>query len=98
MLKKFAVALVAASLLAGPALAQGNGSAVSAPVTHTKTIHKSSLNTHAPKKHVAHRHAAKKHVVHKHVAKKHIAKHHAIKKTHVSKAKRMVKPVHKTLG
>ena len=105
MLKKFAVALVAASLIAGPVMAQGTTSATpNAPAAtgqpakidakiDTKVETKSTLNTHAVKKHVAH----------KHVTKKHVAKHH-VKKVQVSKVKhgkavkRIKKPVQNTLG
>lgn len=99
MLKKFAVALIAAGLIASPALAQGNGTAATAPVHHVsksvhKTFHKSTLNTHAAKRHVAHKHAATKHFV-KHHAKKHV---HVSKVKHGKAVKRIVKPVHKTIG
>ena len=107
MLRKFAVALVAASLIAGPVFAQTNATG-NAPVTAgqpAKAAGNTTAATPTVKKNVAHRRVVHKHVAKKHVAK-HLAKHHA-KKTHVSKAKhvthgkaakRIKKPVEKTLG
>lgn len=79
MLKKFAVALVAASLIAGPALAQGNNTAGTAPMTAGQPAKAEAKTT--VKKYVVH-----KRVAHRHLAKKHVAKQHA-KKMQVSKAK-----------
>lgn len=82
MLRKFAVALVAASLIAGPALAQTG--AAPAAAGQTKVDIKADTKP-AVKKHVAHRHVTKKHVVRAHAAKRHVVKHH-VKRTHVTHA------------
>lgn len=79
MLKKFAIALVAASLIAVPALAQSNAPAGGMTMTQPVKAH-------------AKKHVAKKHVTKKHVTKRHIATHH-VKKTHVSKHVTHVKPI-----
>ncbi len=78
MLKTFSAiaiaASLAASLIAGPALAQG-----SAPATH-----ESKISTSAPKTKVAVHHARKP-IVHKHFTKKHLAKKHFVKKHYAKK-------------
>lgn len=84
MLKKFAVALVAASLIAGPALAQGNNTAGTAPMTAGQPAKAEAKTT--VKKHVVHKRVAHRHLAKKHVAKQHVVKQHA-KKMQVSKAK-----------
>jgi hypothetical protein len=88
MIKTIASALVAASLLAGPAFAQGTAPGAAAPAAayHVKTVkHTSAHKIHKVKKHVALKHH-RKHVKHaKHQAKtlKHQASH---AKRHVKKA------------
>lgn len=81
MLRKLAVALVAASLIAGPALAQSNAPVAANGMTMTQPA----------KAHVK-KHVAKKHIAKKHFTKKHVAKHH-VKKTQVSKHVKQVKPI-----
>ena len=104
MLRKFAAAMIAASLIAGPALAQGN---LSAPATTSQPavkvqvkadgkVQKSELLVTKTKKHVAmHRHH-RKHFAHvKHVKHVKYAKHG----THVEHLKQVKQPAkNKTAG
>lgn len=87
MLRKFAVALVAMSLIAGPALAQSN-----APATDTAPMTTGQPAKVDAKKTVTTKHVTKKHVAKKHFTKKHVAKHH-VKTKHVSKHVKHVKPI-----
>lgn len=90
MLKTLSAAIVAASLIAGPALAQSATPATQE--THmTAPAAKAKLATHGVRKHVAHRHVVKKHLAKKHAAKKHFAKKQI---KHVKTAKH-VKPAGK---
>ncbi len=79
MLKTLSAIAIAASLIAGPALAQG-----SAPATQESKISapmpKAKVGVHHLRKHVAHKQVSKKNLAKKHVAKKHFAKKHAVKK------------------
>ena len=94
MLRKFAAAVIAASLIAGPALAQGNLNtpsttsqpAVMAQVKADGKVQKSELIVTKTKKHVAmHRHH-RKHFAHvKHVK-------YATHGKHVKHAKRVIQP------
>ena len=95
MLRTFAVALLAASVLTAPVFAQGNGAAATPPVkTETNTSATPKVVTAKPtlktakvktSKHYAHRHV--KHV--RHVAHvkpvKHVRTAHAVHGTKVSK-------------
>jgi hypothetical protein len=97
MLRKLAVALVAASLIAGPVLAQSNTPATdTAPMTTGQPAQVDAKKTvavkHVTKKHVAAKHLAKKHVAAKHITKKHVASKH-VKKMHVSKHVKHIKPI-----
>ncbi len=79
MLRKFAAAVIAASLIAGPALAQGNSNApatISQPAKVNAKVQKSELIVIKTKKHVAmHRHH-RKHFAHvKHVKHVKVVKH-----------------------
>jgi hypothetical protein len=92
MLKTLSAIVIAASLIAGPALAQAPVSAtqdskVSAPMPKAAVHHVRKPVVH---KHVSKKHVAKKHLAKKHVAKKHLVKKHAVKKHF---AKKHVKPV-----
>lgn len=79
MLKTFSAIVIAASLIAGPALAQ-------APTTQDSKISaqapapKAKVAVHHTRKPIAHKHFTKKHVAKKHFAKKHGAKKHYAKK------------------
>ena len=79
MLKTLSAIAIAASLIAGPALAQG-----SAPATQETKISapmpKAKVAVHHARKPIVHKQVTKKHLVKKHVAKKHFAKKHAVKK------------------
>jgi len=89
MFKKIAVALVAASLLAAPAFAQGNaqGSATPAVTQHTKAAvkHKVAVKAHKVKRHASLHH--RKHVKHVKQARHHVksVKHHASRVKHYVK-------------
>ncbi|HZL40403.1 MAG TPA: hypothetical protein VFC45_08990 [Pseudolabrys sp.] len=76
MFKTLSAIVIAASLIAGPALAQGSAtSPANGQATGKTAVHIS--HKHAVKKHVAKKHTLKhKHFVKKHSAKKHIAKKH----------------------
>jgi hypothetical protein len=92
MLKTLSAIAIAASLIAGPALAQAP-----APATQESKISapKAKVAVHHVRKHVAHKYVAKKHLAKKHIVKKHLAKKHLAKK-HVAKkhfAKKHIKPV-----
>jgi len=97
MLKKFAAAVIAASLIAGPVLAQGTlQTTTKTPATTSQTavkadvkVKKSELIVTKTKKHVAmHRHH-RKHFAHvKHV--KHVK--YATHGKHVKHAKRFMQP------
>ena len=92
MFKKVAVALVAASLLAAPAFAQGTMSSNTTPAvahnTKAAVKHKVAVKSHKMKRHASLHH--RKHVKHvKHVKQ---AKHHVKSlKHHVSRVKHHVK-------
>ena len=88
MFKNLSAALIAASLIAGPALAQGNAP-TTAPATTTpaKIVkHDATAKVKKSKRHVSHAVKHRKHIAHvKHVKKikhvrvhgKHVAKHTA---------------------
>jgi hypothetical protein len=94
MLRKLAVALVAASLIGGPALAQGTSNAPAtgnSASTTTDLAAKVKVKKHVAKKGMTKKHVAKTHVANKQVANKHVAKKHLAKK-HVKHAKRVKHP------
>lgn len=95
MLKTLSAIAIAASLIAGPALAQNTSPApatqetqASVPTPKAKVAvqkkHKAVAHKKIVKKHAVKKHMTKKHVAKKHVAKKHLAKKHAVKK-HIAK-------------
>jgi hypothetical protein len=89
MLRTFAAAAVAVSLIAGPVLAQGTPAGTSAPMT-TNQPTKADAKKTATVKHVKKHHLGKKHAV---KAVKHV-KH----KKHFKHVKRVKHPTEKTRG
>ena len=98
MLRKLAAAVIAASLIAGPVLAQGtNQATIKAPATTSQpaakangTVQKSELIVTKTKKHVATHRLHRKHFAHvKHVKHVKVVKHvkHIKQVKHSAKAK-----------
>jgi hypothetical protein len=99
MLRKFAVALVALSFIAGPALAQSNAPATgTAPMTTGQPAKvdakQTAHNHHVVKKNVAKAPFAKKHIAKHHVKKMQVSKHvkHAKSIKHAKRVKPAVQP------
>jgi Ni/Co efflux regulator RcnB len=94
MLKTLSAIVIAASLIAGPALAQVPASATQDSKISASTP-KTKVAVHHVRKPVVHKHVSKKHVAKKHLAKKNVAKKHFVKKHAAKKhfAKKHVKPV-----
>ena len=102
MLKKFAVALVATALIAGPAFAQSNGTSGATPTapaaqtapaapTASTPAAKPAVKTTKAVKHTA-KHA-RKHFAHRKTGTMHQARHVTPAKTHQASVVKSVKPI-----
>ncbi|GEM_PF-1545844 len=93
MFKSLSAIVIAASLIAGPALAQGQ---MTAPASTEAQIAvpapKAKVAVHQTRKHVA-QPVVKKQLVKKHLAKKHVVKKHLVKKHLAKKTVKHVKTV-----